>query len=245
MFEIEIVHKDLFEDYLAKGIAYKNGIYDFTFENRYLIYHIERKTIVSYIAIDMTTDRSSRIVSKKHSEMYSNETYHTMIPDILYSVKHTGDRRYLCSMAYYNIEPIEMINTIFRVVLPNYGYAVREAQINLCIDMFKGLTKKQRSLLLEEKKKDCFSTFDFVEKFCVPNMLIKLRQGVGRLIRTETDTGVVTILDERVARGGRYRHRVFNTFKKFGKAKSIVALRLFLEKVKPKEYWENKNEKGE
>ncbi len=143
MFEIEIVHKDLFEDYSAKGIAYKNGIYDFTFENRYLIYHIERKTIVSYIAIDMTTDRSSRIVSKKHSEMYSNETYHMMIPDILYSVKHTGDRRYLCSMAYYNIEPIEMINTIFRVVLPNYGYAVREAQINLCIDMFKGLTKKQ------------------------------------------------------------------------------------------------------
>lgn len=143
MFEIEIVHKDLFEDYLAKEIAYKNGIYDFTFENRYLVYHIDRKTIVSYIAIDMTTDRSSRIVSKKHSEMYSNETYHTMIPDILYSVKHTGDRRYLCSMAYYNIEPIEMINTIFRVVLPNYGYAVREAQINLCIDMFKGLTKKQ------------------------------------------------------------------------------------------------------
>ena len=103
----------------------------------------------------------------------------------------------------------------------------------------------KRSLLMEEKKKDCFSTFDFVEKFCVPNMLIKLRQGVGRLIRNETDTGVVTILDERVARGGRYRHRVFNTFKRFGKAKSIVALRLFLEKVKPKEYWKNKNEKGE
>ena len=143
MFEIESKHEDLFENYLERGVAYKGGIYDFTFENRYLIYHIDRKTIVSYIAIDMTTDKSSRVISKKHSDVYKDETYHTMIPDILYSVKHNGDRRYLCSMAYYNIEPIDMINIIFRVVLPNYGYGVREAQINLCIDMFNGLTKKQ------------------------------------------------------------------------------------------------------
>lgn len=143
MFEIETKHEDLFERYLEKGIAYKGGVYDFTFENRYLIYHIDRKTVVSYIAIDIITDRSSRVTSKKHSDMYTDITYHTMIPDILYSVKHTGDRRYLCSMAYYNIEPIEMINTIFRVVLPHYGYGIREAQINLCIDMFNGLTKKQ------------------------------------------------------------------------------------------------------
>jgi ATP-dependent DNA helicase DinG len=30
-------------------------------------------------------------------------------------------------------------------------------------------------------------------------MLIKLRQGVGRLIRSETDTGIVAILDSRLS----------------------------------------------
>ncbi|MBQ9743032.1 MAG: ATP-dependent DNA helicase, partial [Ruminococcus sp.] len=95
----------------------------------------------------------------------------------------------------------------------------------------------QRSILMEEKKKDCFSTYEFVERYCVPNMLIKLRQGVGRLIRSETDTGVVTILDERVARGGRYRHRVLQTLNKFGKVENITAIRSFLEKVKTTEYW--------
>jgi ATP-dependent DNA helicase DinG len=39
-------------------------------------------------------------------------------------------------------------------------------------------------------------------------MLIKLKQGFGRLIRTETDTGVVAILDSRVSEDGAYRERV-------------------------------------
>lgn len=34
----------------------------------------------------------------------------------------------------------------------------------------------------------------------LPEMLIKLKQGAGRLIRSETDTGVVSILDSRVSR---------------------------------------------
>ena len=32
----------------------------------------------------------------------------------------------------------------------------------------------------------------------VPEAIIKLKQGVGRLIRTRTDTGLVAILDPRV-----------------------------------------------
>jgi ATP-dependent DNA helicase DinG len=39
----------------------------------------------------------------------------------------------------------------------------------------------------------------------VPEMLIKLKQGFGRLIRTEEDTGVVAILDSRVNQYGAYR----------------------------------------
>lgn len=44
----------------------------------------------------------------------------------------------------------------------------------------------------------------FLTSVIVPEMQIKLRQGFGRAIRTETDTCVVAVLDPRAARGRRY-----------------------------------------
>jgi len=35
-------------------------------------------------------------------------------------------------------------------------------------------------------------------EYSVPEAIIKLRQGVGRLIRSENDSGLVVILDNRV-----------------------------------------------
>ena len=34
--------------------------------------------------------------------------------------------------------------------------------------------------------------------YSLPEALLKFRQGIGRLIRSKTDTGLVTILDSRV-----------------------------------------------
>jgi ATP-dependent DNA helicase DinG len=50
--------------------------------------------------------------------------------------------------------------------------------------------------------------FEYKSKLVVPEMLIKLKQGFGRLIRTEKDTGVVAILDSRANSAGAYRERV-------------------------------------
>jgi len=44
----------------------------------------------------------------------------------------------------------------------------------------------------------------FIQAVVVPEMQIKLKQGFGRAIRTETDTCVVAILDERAVEAGRY-----------------------------------------
>jgi len=35
-------------------------------------------------------------------------------------------------------------------------------------------------------------------EFALPEAVLKFRQGVGRLIRTKTDTGIVVVLDNRV-----------------------------------------------
>lgn len=51
---------------------------------------------------------------------------------------------------------------------------------------------------------------EYKSKVVVPEMLIKLKQGFGRLIRTEKDTGAVAILDSRVNISGSYRKRVLD-----------------------------------
>lgn len=48
----------------------------------------------------------------------------------------------------------------------------------------------------------------YIRAVVIPEMQTKLWQGVGRAIRTETDTCVVAILDKRAAPGGRYHAEV-------------------------------------
>ena len=64
-----------------------------------------------------------------------------------------------------------------------------------------------------EYKKSIYGEKGF-SKVYIPEMLIKLKQGVGRLIRSENDTGIVCILDSRI---GKYENIVKQTLpiKKF------------------------------
>ena len=63
----------------------------------------------------------------------------------------------------------------------------------------------------------------------VPEMLIKLRQGVGRLIRNNTDKGIITILDSRVSdnSGRPYKNAVWEALPM--KIKDINIVKKFVE----------------
>ncbi len=93
-----------------------------------------------------------------------------------------------------------------------------------------------RNQASEQKKTRCASVYDFVQAYAVPEMIIKLRQGAGRLIRTETDTGILAILDARAARGGAYRHRVLTALRKYPLVSSIFSVRGFIDNVKGESY---------
>lgn len=67
-------------------------------------------------------------------------SYHSMTPMVLDSIKYTGDKRYLNVIVN---NPLEAIESIFRTILPEYGFTVREDQIKLSQDMYLGLTGKQ------------------------------------------------------------------------------------------------------
>ena len=65
---------------------------------------------------------------------------------------------------------------------------------------------------LSEAEREQYPTLqDYIKTVVIPDMQVKLRQGFGRAIRTETDTCVVSILDHRAAPGERYHKAVLDT----------------------------------
>ena len=79
---------------------------------------------------------------------------------------------------------------------------------------------------------------EYLDSVLIPKMLIKLRQGVGRLIRSETDTGVISILDARAGVNGRYHQEVLNALPECKRAKSVEDIQIFLQDKKEKHYFE-------
>lgn len=81
---------------------------------------------------------------------------------------------------------------------------------------------------LSDFEKTCFKTTDdYVKEVLVPQMLIILRQGAGRLIRNEIDSGVISILDSREALVGKYHKSVVAALPECDKTSSIEDIRNF------------------
>lgn len=91
---------------------------------------------------------------------------------------------------------------------------------------------------IHEHKKQNYPTLrDFIQRVIVPEMQIKLKQGFGRAIRTEKDTCVVAILDERCNTRGRYRQDVLDALPKMPILTEVASVRQFLCTVKPQSYF--------
>jgi ATP-dependent DNA helicase DinG len=71
----------------------------------------------------------------------------------------------------------------------------------------------------------------------LPEMLIKLKQGCGRLIRTETDTGCIAILDSRAGKDGPYRAPAGAALPDCRVTDSIADIEDFIRAVKAPEYF--------
>lgn len=63
----------------------------------------------------------------------------------------------------------------------------------------------------------------------VPDMIIKLKQGVGRLIRNETDKGIISILDSRLSEESTapYKNQVWNALPIKNRTESLEVIRDF------------------
>ena len=77
----------------------------------------------------------------------------------------------------------------------------------------------------------------YIRAVVIPEMQTKLRQGVGRAIRTETDTCVVAILDRRAAPGGKYHAEVKDALPPCPVTGRIQDVRQFIRVRKGPEYF--------
>ena len=98
------------------------------------------------------------------------------------------------------------------------------------LDMPDALKEKER-----ERYPDLHS---FLRAVVVPEMQIKLKQGFGRAIRTETDTCVVAILDERAVHGRRYFRDIVTALPEMPVTNSIQEVERFIRAVKPDSYFQ-------
>lgn len=141
MFEISRNDYDALDYYVNERIAYPNAEYDFTFENRFLIYHAPIRYEWVYFVLDMKTNLSSEAHHCKKPMRMTNPR--EFVPFVLDAIRYTGDRRYINSMSQ---KPIELIDSLFRNVLTDYGFTVREEQIELSKQIYRGLTSYTASL---------------------------------------------------------------------------------------------------
>ena len=81
----------------------------------------------------------------------------------------------------------------------------------------------------------CGSMDAYKEHCLIPDMIVKLRQGFGRLLRVETDTGCVAILDCRSR--NLYRDVVLEALPPCGVTSEIGDVRDFYRRMKPCDYF--------
>lgn len=91
---------------------------------------------------------------------------------------------------------------------------------------------------LSEAEREQYPTLqDYIKTVVIPDMQVKLRQGFGRAIRTETDTCVVSILDCRAAPDQRYHQSVLETLPPVPITRKIEDVERFIRVKKGPDYF--------
>ena len=97
----------------------------------------------------------------------------------------------------------------------------------------------QPDALTEKLKESYPNLHSFIRAVVVPEMQIKLKQGFGRAIRTETDTCVIAVLDERAIPGKRYFHDVLSALPAMRITKDLRDVENFIHGVKEPAYFQD------
>lgn len=91
---------------------------------------------------------------------------------------------------------------------------------------------------LSQAEQNQFPSLDaYLQEVIVPDMQVKLRQGFGRAIRSEIDTCVVSLLDQRAAPGRRYYRAAVDALPSVPITSNIADVSGFIHIRKPSIYF--------
>jgi hypothetical protein len=82
-----------FLDFCENNYVYKGSQYVFTFDERFWVYYYKRGDKYIYIALDSKTGLGSEFAST--SFKYKKNELDTLVPNLLNSIKYTGELKYL------------------------------------------------------------------------------------------------------------------------------------------------------
>ncbi len=99
--------------------------------------------------------------------------------------------------------------------------------------------KRQYLSLVEEETKGFLL---YRKEIILPQMLVKLRQWIGRGIRREEDTAVFTILDSRASLRGRYRKEILDALPSLPVTDRLEDVAEFIRRKKTEEYFTGEEE---
>lgn len=97
----------------------------------------------------------------------------------------------------------------------------------------------QKTLLSEAQKSQYMSLRDFIGAVVVPQMQLSVMQGIGRGVRLETDTCVISILDRRATPESKYQRAVMEVLPYMPTTRSTDDVAAFIREKKPAAYFES------
>ena len=93
------VDESMFIELKKNKKVYADGVYDFTYKDRFVIYHYKHGEDYEYIAVDTYKDsevdkfgRGSTICSQK--KLIEESEFESMIPKITFSIKYVDDAKH-------------------------------------------------------------------------------------------------------------------------------------------------------
>ena len=98
MFAITTEGEAQFIEYCENNPTYRDAQYAFTFDERFLIYYYKQCNKYIYVALDTKTGYGSQFISTDIK--YKKNEFDTLIPNILSSLRYTGELRYIANNEY-------------------------------------------------------------------------------------------------------------------------------------------------
>lgn len=143
MFEMNRKDAMTFRTLPLKGLVGVTYYYDFTLMNRYVIFHSMSGIYAKYHVFDKATRIQRRILDSRI--LYCEKNHSLLIPFVMYALRNEKGHPWSTKIQG-NIEQQDLVNMIFRGVMPQLGFAIREEQIQMAKTMLEGLSKKKITL---------------------------------------------------------------------------------------------------